>query len=32
MKLFLSPDGKAARMIITHEGDPATPAGFPMSI
>ncbi|MFN8088725.1 MAG: MMPL family transporter [Mycobacterium sp.] len=28
MKLFLSPDGKAARMIITHEGDPATPAGI----
>ena len=27
LKLFLSPDGKAARMIITHEGDPATPAG-----
>jgi putative drug exporter of the RND superfamily len=25
LKLFLSPDGKAARMIITHEGDPATP-------
>ena len=28
MKLFMSPDGKAARMIITHEGDPATPAGI----
>jgi RND superfamily putative drug exporter len=28
MKLFLSPDGKAARMIITHEGDPATPEGI----
>ena len=28
LKLFLSPDGKAARMIITHEGDPATPAGI----
>ncbi|MDT5218867.1 MAG: putative drug exporter of the superfamily [Mycobacterium sp.] len=28
MKLFLSPDGKAARMIITHEGDPATPDGI----
>lgn len=27
MKLFLSPDGHAARMIITHEGDPATPEG-----
>ncbi|UXA08583.1 MMPL family transporter [Mycobacterium sp. SMC-2] len=25
LKLFLSPDGKAARMIVTHEGDPATP-------
>jgi putative drug exporter of the RND superfamily len=25
LKLFLSPDGKAARMIITHEGDPANP-------
>jgi RND superfamily putative drug exporter len=24
LKLFVSPDGKAARMIITHEGDPAT--------
>ncbi|OBH17185.1 RND family transporter [Mycolicibacter sinensis] len=28
MKLFLSPDGKAAQMIITHEGDPATPEGI----
>ena len=28
LKLFLSPDGKAARMIITHEGDPATPDGI----
>ena len=28
LKLFLSPDGKAARMIITHEGDPATPQGI----
>jgi putative drug exporter of the RND superfamily len=28
LKLFLSPDGKAARMIITHEGDPATPEGI----
>ncbi len=27
-KLFLSSDGKAARMIITHEGDPATPEGI----
>ena len=25
LKLFLSPDGKAARMIITHEGEPAGP-------
>ncbi|MGU3499616.1 MMPL/RND family transporter [Mycobacterium sp. C31M] len=28
MKLFMSPDGEAARMIITHEGDPATPEGI----
>jgi RND superfamily putative drug exporter len=28
LKLFLSPDGKAARMIITHKGDPATPEGI----
>jgi RND superfamily putative drug exporter len=28
LKLFMSPDGKAARMIITHEGDPATPQGI----
>ncbi|SEH53820.1 putative drug exporter of the RND superfamily [Mycolicibacterium rutilum] len=28
LKLFLSPDGKAARMIITHDGKPATPAGI----
>jgi RND superfamily putative drug exporter len=28
LKLFLSPDGRAARMIITHEGDPATPEGI----
>ena len=28
LKLFLSPDGKAARMIITHAGDPATPEGI----
>jgi RND superfamily putative drug exporter len=28
LKLFLSPDGKAARFIITHEKDPATPAGI----
>ncbi|MBS9535256.1 RND family transporter [Mycobacterium sp. M1] len=26
--LFLSPDGKAARMFITHDGYPATPAGM----
>ena len=25
---FVSPDGKSARMIITHEGDPATPEGI----
>ncbi len=28
LKLFLSPDGKAARFIITHDVDPATPAGI----
>jgi RND superfamily putative drug exporter len=28
LKLFLSPDGKAARMIIQHEGDPATSEGI----
>jgi hypothetical protein len=28
LKLFLSPDGKAARMIISHIGDPATPGGI----
>jgi RND superfamily putative drug exporter len=28
LKLFMSPDGKAARMIITHQGDPATPQGI----
>ncbi|MGB9225900.1 RND family transporter [Mycobacterium sp.] len=28
LKLFLSPDGKAARMIITHDGDPATRQGI----
>ncbi|CAN5558514.1 MMPL family transporter [soil metagenome] len=28
LKLFLSPDGKAARMTITHEGNPATPEGI----
>jgi putative drug exporter of the RND superfamily len=28
LKLFLSPDGKAARMIITHDRDPATPEGI----
>ncbi len=28
LKLFLSPDGKAARMIIIHEGDPAEPAAI----
>jgi RND superfamily putative drug exporter len=28
LKLFLSPDGKAARMIITHDVDPATAAGI----
>ena len=28
LKLFMSPDGKAARMIITHDVDPATPQGI----
>lgn len=28
LKLFLSPGRKAARFIITHEADPATPAGI----
>jgi RND superfamily putative drug exporter len=28
MKIFLSPDGKAARMLITQRGDPATPDGM----
>jgi RND superfamily putative drug exporter len=28
LKLFMSPDGKAARMIITHDVDPATPEGI----
>ena len=28
MKFFLSPDGKAARFIISHRGDPATPEGI----
>ncbi|MBX9638474.1 MAG: MMPL family transporter [Mycobacteriaceae bacterium] len=28
LKLFLAPDGKAARFIITHDADPATPKGI----
>jgi RND superfamily putative drug exporter len=28
LQIFLSPDGKAARFIITHNTDPATPAGI----
>ena len=28
LKLFVSPDGRAARMIITHDVDPATPQGI----
>jgi RND superfamily putative drug exporter len=28
LSMFLSPDGRAARMIITLEGDPATPQGI----
>jgi RND superfamily putative drug exporter len=27
LKMFLSPDGKAVRFIISHDGDPATPEG-----
>ncbi len=29
LKLFLSPDGKAARMIVTHQGNPASPEAIP---
>ncbi len=28
MKVFLSPDGKAARLIVSDRGDPATPEGI----
>jgi putative drug exporter of the RND superfamily len=28
LKMFLSPDGKSARMFITHQTDPATPEGI----
>jgi putative drug exporter of the RND superfamily len=28
LKMFLTPDGHAARFIISHEGDPATPEGI----
>jgi putative drug exporter of the RND superfamily len=28
LAMFLSPDAKAARFIITHDGDPATPEGI----
>ncbi|MCH9768022.1 MAG: MMPL family transporter, partial [Actinomycetia bacterium] len=28
LKLFMSPDGRAARMIVSHEGEPATPEGI----
>ena len=28
MKQFVSPDGKAVRFIISHQGDPATPEGI----
>ncbi len=28
MKMFLSPDGKAVRFIIAHEGDPMSPEGI----
>lgn len=29
LKLFLSPDGKAARLIVTHQGNPANPEAIP---
>lgn len=29
LKLFLSPDGQAARFIVTHQGNPADPGGIP---
>jgi RND superfamily putative drug exporter len=28
LKMFVSPDGKSIRFIISHEGDPATPEGI----
>jgi RND superfamily putative drug exporter len=28
LAMFLSPHGKAARLIVTHDGDPATPEGI----
>lgn len=28
LKLFLSPDGRSARMFVTHDSDPATPRGI----
>ena len=28
IKMFMSPDGKAVRMIITHQGDPASVEGI----
>jgi RND superfamily putative drug exporter len=28
LAMFLSPDGRAARLIITHDGDPQTPEGI----
>ncbi|MEI7715589.1 MAG: MMPL family transporter [Mycobacterium sp.] len=28
LKMFLSPDGRAVRFIISHEGDPASPEGI----
>ena len=31
MKMFISPDGKAVRFIISHENDPTTPEGTPTS-
>ena len=32
LKMFVSPDGKAVRLIISHHGDPVTPKAFRISI
>lgn len=31
LKLFLSPDGRSARMFVTHDSDPATPRGVALT-